>query len=326
MWKKLLIFVLLAIVLVVGGGLAYLYLRKPQAAPPSGRSVPVTPERIARGKYLFEAVADCDGCHSERDFSRFGGPVVAGRRGKGFVFPADMGLPGSVVASNITPDGETGIGAWTDGEKLRAIRDGVSRDGRALFPMMGYPRFRRMSDEDAEALVAYLNTLAPLRNPLPRTSLAFPVSLLIKSEPRPAGIVTHPDRGNRLQYGQYLATLAGCQECHTRTDQGKPVGDPFAGGEEFRFSPQLVAVSANISPDPETGIGRWSEQRFLDTFYQYRPYLKDGAPKAGPERFTVMPWLSFAQMEADDLKAIYAYLMTQPPARNKVETHPGYGR
>jgi len=326
MWKRILGLSLLASIAVAGGGLAFLALRKPAMAPASTKSVPMTAERIARGKYLVEVVAHCEGCHSERDFSRFGGPLVSSGRGKGFVFPADLGLPGSVVAPNITPDRETGVGAWTDGEKIRAIRDGVSRDGHALFPMMGYPRFRNMSDEDVESVAAYLNTLAPVRNPLPRTSLAFPVSLLIKSEPRPAGSVPPPDRNNRAKYGEYLVTLAGCQECHTRTDQGKPVGKPFAGGEEFRLSPEMVAVSANISPDPETGIGRWSEQRFLDAFYRYKGYLASGSPKAGPERFTVMPWLGFAQLEPEDLKAIYTHLMRQPPVTNKVETHPGYGR
>jgi mono/diheme cytochrome c family protein len=326
MLKKILGFGLLAVCLVLGGGLAFLVFRKPAAVPPRAASVAVTPERVTRGKYLFEVVADCDGCHSERDFSRFGGPVVSAGRGKGFVFPDAMGLPGKVVAPNITPDAETGLGAWTDGEKIRAIRDGVSRDGSALFPMMGYPRFRHMSDEDVEAVVAYLNSLPPVRHRLPRTALAFPVSLLVKGEPRPAGSVPPPDRRDTVSYGAYLATLAGCQECHTKMDQGKPVGRPFAGGEEFRFGPTMVAVSANITPDLETGIGAWSEQRFLDTFYQYRTYLAEGSPKAGPERFTVMPWLGFGQMEPGDLKAVYAWLRTQPAVKNKVETHPGYGR
>ncbi len=67
------------------------------------------------------------------------------------MFPAEMGLPGTVVASNITPDPETGIGAWTDGEKLRALREGIGRDGRVLFPMMPYTDYRNLCDEDALA-------------------------------------------------------------------------------------------------------------------------------------------------------------------------------
>jgi hypothetical protein len=101
--------------------------------------VEMTPERVARGEYLFKVAADCGGCHSERDWSKFSAPVVQGGEGKGFVFPPELALPGTVVAPNLTPDPETGLGAWSDGEKIRAIREGISRDGRALFPMMPYP-------------------------------------------------------------------------------------------------------------------------------------------------------------------------------------------
>jgi mono/diheme cytochrome c family protein len=303
------------VALVVAGGASYFYLVKPAAARPANLKVEMSAARIARGKYIF-AVADCDGCHSLRDFTRFAGPVVEHGRGQGFVFPREMGLPGTVAAANITPDKETGIGAWTDGEKLRAIRDGVSRDGRTLFPLMGYTRFRAMSDEDAESLVAYLNTLEPVRNRVPRTAIDFPVSMLIRTAPQPAGRVPRPDRSNRVKYGEYLANIAGCAECHTSDG-----GEAFAGGFEFKF-PGATVVSANITPDVETGIGSWSEEMFVSRFTAYRAYLEKGSPKAGRERFTIMPWLSFAQMEPDDLKAIYAYLRTQPAVAKKVEKHP----
>ena len=77
--------------------------------------------------------------------------------------PPEAGLPGRVAARNITPDKETGIGNWTDGEKIRAIREGIGRDGHALFPMMPYESFRHMSDEDVYSLVAYLNSLPPVK-------------------------------------------------------------------------------------------------------------------------------------------------------------------
>jgi hypothetical protein len=127
-------------------------------ATPSYVFIARTPERLARGKYIF-MLADCEGCHSQRDFSLFGGPTVPGRVGAGSVFPKEMGLPGLVAAPNITPDVETGIGAWTDAEKIRAIREGIDRDGRPLFPMMPYERYRNMSDDDVHALVAYLDSL-----------------------------------------------------------------------------------------------------------------------------------------------------------------------
>ena len=314
-------FLVAAVMITAVGGFSYLYLRKPAMAPPADVKVEITPARVARGKYLYN-LADCDGCHSQRDFSRFDGPVVESGRGRGNVFPPDMGLPGVVVPRNITPDNETGIGNWTDGEKIRAIREGISRDGTALFPMMGYERFRHMSDEDVYSLVAYLNTLTPVRNPAPRSKIVFPVSMLMKGAPQPAGHVPEPDRSNKVKYGEYLVMMAGCMECHTPTKQGKPLqGMTLAGGQEFRF-PGAVVVSANITPDLQTGIGRWCEQDFLDRFYQYKEYAEKGSPQVGPESFTLMPWLNFAQIEPEDLKAIYAFLRTQQPIYHVVDSHP----
>jgi mono/diheme cytochrome c family protein len=303
-------------------GVGYLYVRKPQIEQPPEIAVAATPERLARGKYLYEVVADCDGCHSERDFSRFGGPVVPSGRGKGGVFPPELGLPGKISAPNITPDKETGIGNWSDGEKIRAIRDGIGRDCRALFPMMPYRFLRRMSDHDVESLVAYLNSLRPVRNVVPRSEVDFPASILMKEEPRPAGRVSHPGRGDKAQYGEYLAALGSCMDCHTKEEKGKPVpGMLLAGGREFHF-PGAVVVSANITPDRRTGIGRWTEQDFLERFYQYRDYADHGSPAVGPDSFTLMPWLSLSRMDPEDLKAIYAFLRTQRPVYNPVETHP----
>src|SRR5262252_688689 len=161
-----------AVMITAVGGFSYLYLRTPAMVPPSNITMDITPARLERGKYLFN-LADCDGCHSQRDFSRFGGPVVEGGCGRGNVFPPELGLPGMVAPRNITPDRETGIGSWTDGEKIRAIREGISRDGTPLFPMMGYQRFRHMSDEDVYSLVAYMNTLVPVKNAVPRSKIEF---------------------------------------------------------------------------------------------------------------------------------------------------------
>jgi hypothetical protein len=324
MWKKIALGTLGAIAAAVSLGFGYLYLRKPAVAPPLAIRVEMTPERIERGRFLFQKMADCEGCHSERDFTRFGGPVTPGGLGKGFVFPAELGLPGTVVAPNLTPDMETGLGQWTDGEKIRAIREGISRDGRVLFPMMPYTYFRRMSDEDVQAVVAYLNSLPPVRNALPKTRIDFPVSMLMKSAPQPAGSVASADRGDKLKYGEYLVTLGGCLECHTKQDKGEPLpGMLLAGGREFRM-PMGVVVSANITPDADTGIGKWNEQQFLDKFYQYKDYAAQGSPQVGPEGFTLMPWLNLSQLSPEELGAIFTYLKSQSPVRNAVETHPGY--
>jgi mono/diheme cytochrome c family protein len=324
MWKRILLVLVTVVLLVLGGGLSWLWLRKPAQAQASTIRLDMSPARVARGKYIFESLCDCDGCHSERDFTRFGGPVAPAGRGKGGQFPPEMGLPGTVVAPNITPDVETGLGRWTDGEKIRAIREGVDRDGRALFPMMPYTYYARMSDEDVQALVAFMNTMAPVRNPLPQTRLNFPVNLMIKGVPRPVAAPPAPARGNQVQYGEYLATLAGCVECHSEQVHGQLVaGKQFAGGRVFRM-PFGTVVTANITPDLDTGIGKWTEKHFLEKFGEYREYVKLGPPKAGPDAFTLMPWLSLSQLPEEDLKAIYAYLRQQPPVRNLVDTHPGF--
>lgn len=325
MVKRALLLLGVLVVALVGGGLGFLFLRKPALAAASSLKVPMTPERIARGRFLFQNLADCDGCHSQRDFSRIGGPVVESGRGRGNVMSAMLpDLPGTVVASNITPDPETGIGAWTDGEKIRAIREGVDRGGRALFPMMPYASYRKMSDQDVESLVAYLDSLPAVKNPLPQTKLDFPVSLLIKGEPKPAGRVMAPDPGDRLKHGEYLAALGGCSDCHTPADKGRPVAGKLLAGGRLFASPAGAVVSANITPDLDTGIGRWTERHFVDKFREYKEYAATGSrPAGGPESFTLMPWLAFSQLPDEDLGAIYTYLRTVQPVYNAVETHPG---
>ncbi len=323
LWMKIAGSLAAVVLSVLGGASLYWGVLLPRTAPPSKISVPVTPERLARGEYIFETLADCNGCHSQRDFTRFGGPVVPGRKGMGQEI-AGLKMPGRVVAPNITPDRETGIGAWTDGEKIRAIREGIDREGRVLFPLMPYKNFRNMSDYDVESLVAYLNSLPPAKNKLPQTQIDFPVSLFIRSAPEPVGSVTAPTRGKTVEYGEYLVTIGDCKTCHTQDVRGQLLDQmSFAGGREFR-TPVATVVSANISPDPDTGIGGWSESYFQERFVLQRTYVHNGSPKIGPGQFTLMPWLSFSQMDADDLSAIYKYLQSQPAIKNKVEKHPGF--
>jgi hypothetical protein len=212
--------------------------------------------------------------------------VIERRRGVGTVFPAAMGLPGLVAPPNITPDCETVLGTWTDREKIRAIREGVDRDGRTLFPMMPYESFRHMSDDDVLSLAAYLDSLPPASQAVPQTHVNFPVSVLIKGAAQPARGVASPNRHDPLKYGEYLVRVAGCMEWHTLA---------LSGGETFRVAPGVAVVSTNISPDLQTGIGRWSERDFLDRIYQYRDYADRSSPQVGPESFTLMPWLTKLQ-------------------------------
>jgi mono/diheme cytochrome c family protein len=188
--------------------------------------------------------------------------------------------------------------------------------------MMPYQRFRKMSDEDVYSLVAFLNTLPPVKHAVEPSQVDFPVSVLMKSAAQPAGRVPEPNHKDKLTHGEYLVDLAGCAGCHTPTEKGQPnPGMLFAGGERFAF-PGMVVVSANITPDLQSGIGRWSEQDFLERFQQYREYAEKGSPKSGPENFTIMPWLVFSQLPAEDLRAIYVFLRTRQPVYHAVDSHP----
>ena len=178
--------VLVVLVLVIaGGGLAYLLAKYPDVPPPAEITLPNDPETIARGKYLADHVAMCLDCHSERDFSQFAGPMKPGTSGKGgerFDGPI-AGVPGVIFAPNITP---AGIGAYSDGELLRAVTTGVARDGRALFPMMPYPNYGKLAEDDVKAMLAYVRTLKPIDNQVPARTLDVPVNLMVRTIPQPA--------------------------------------------------------------------------------------------------------------------------------------------
>lgn len=321
MWKKVTGYGVLAVVLAGLLGFAYLYFRKPAMAAASGIKVESSEARIARGKYIF-AAADCDGCHSEHDETRYDSPVPNGKRAAGRLFP-DPALPGRVVASNLTPDRETGIGQWTDGEKIRAIREGIGRDGRVLFPLMPYTNFRYMSDEDVQSLVAYLNTLLPVHNVLPPTKIDFPVSMLIKGAPSPVEAeVKTPDRSNKQLYGEYLVVMGSCETCHTQMGRaGIDTSKRFAGGRRFGAG-QMLVVSANITPDRQTGIGDWTLERFQQRFYKHKEHSGKERVNTDPEKFTVMPWENLSQLPPEDLEAIFIYLQSRPAIENKVDSHP----
>jgi hypothetical protein len=162
-----------------------------------------------------------------------------------------------------------------------------------------------------------------VENRLPNSTVNFPVNLFIKSLPRPAGSVPQPDANNQVEYGAYLTSISGCAFCHTASDEAEP--DPakiLAGGRTF-ITPYATVVSANITPDADTGIGKWTEDQFIEKFYQYKPYVESGPPKIQSSGYTLMPWLSFCQWSREDLAAVFAYLKTCRPIRNAVETHPG---
>lgn len=305
------------LVVVVGGGYIVLHAAYPKVGSAPELKVEITPERLARGEYLANHVTGCIDCHSTRDYTRYAAPMVVGSEGRGGEkFTEEMGLPGNFYAPNITPHH---LGDWTDGELYRAITSGVSKDGRALFPLMPYPDFGKMDKEDIYSIIAYIRTLEPIKSEVPISEPSFPMNLIMRTIPAEPAHAPRPSRSDKLAYGRYLVSAAGCTHCHTPTEKGEPLpGMSFAGGAEFAL-PGGMLRTTNITPDVETGIGSWTEDMFVQRFKMFvdSSYVE---PKIGPNDFqTIMPWLFYAGMEEEDLRAMYAYLRTVKPIKHAVE-------
>lgn len=314
--KKLLLGLVGLVFAVAAGAWAWLALWLPRDIPVSSVTVRVTPERVAWGGYLANQVIGCTYCHSGRDWTLFSAPVVPGQLGAGGqVFDESVGFPGRLVAINLTP---AGIGDWTDGELLRAITGGLSRDGHALFPVMPYDAYRLLRTDDAEAIVAYLRSLAPVpASAAGERRLGFPLNLIANTIPAPA-TPRDVDPADAAAWGEYLATLAGCGFCHTPVDERQRAlpGMQFGGGRPWPVDGVDVR-SSNISPDRDTGIGAWTPEQFIARFRRYQGEA-GRIPVSEVGYNTQMPWTLYADMTDADLAAIFAYLMAQPPVRNAV--------
>jgi len=316
-FKILGILISVVVVLILAG---YIYLNTafPKVDPPKDIKVESSPGRIARGEYLANHVTICMDCHSEHDVTKFSFAIKPGTEGKGGdKFDESFGFPGTIYMKNITP---ASLGSWSDGELIRAITCGVNKDGKALFPIMPYLSYNHLAEEDLYSIVAYVRSLKPIENKVPDTELNFPLNLIVKTIPlqnyAPKEAVS---KSNVLEYGKYLSTIAGCESCHTPTDQGEPLpGMNFAGGEAFTL-PNGTVRSLNITPDTETGIGSWTKEDFIKRFKFYDTDSTRNIPVSPEEFNTVMPWPMFAGMNEEDLSAIYDYLKTVTPVTNRVE-------
>ena len=320
MIKKVLLGAVSLLLTVALVGFAVLYFKPPAQRPATAEKFEATPERLARGEYIVRNVVGCLHCHSESDFGSYGFPPKPERLGAGgnCFNKENVGFPGQVCGQNITSDVETGLGSWTDGEILRAIREGVSRDGRALMPMMPYRLLRNLSDEDGKSIVVYVRTLKPIKNRPPEGFLEFPVNLLVKLAPQPLdGPVPQPDRTQTLEYGKYLAWT--CYDCHTPVnDKMESIADrAFGGGRTFKL-PGLTVTTANLTPHA-TGMGDRTREQFVAMF---KAFEHQGSIKVPMASNTMMPWDAFSGMTEQDLGAIYDYLKTVKPIDNPVERRP----
>jgi hypothetical protein len=313
--KRLLLGLTLFIVFAIIMLLVYLNLMLPGAGAAPQLQVQITPERVERGRYLAHHVMLCADCHSMRDYSRFSGPITGKPfAGGGDEFTEANGLPGNFYAANLTP---YHLGEWTDGEIFRAVTSGVSKDGKALFPVMPYVLYNQSEAEDIYAVIAYLRTLDPVENEVPASKAHFPVNFIMNTMPVKYTYPHKPDANDKIAYGKYMATVSGCIECHTPMKKGKPLWEEaFTGGREFLL-PGGILTTTNLTPDKETGIGMWTEEMFLTRFKVYAdsayvPHELDFMNDFN----TMMPWTLYSRMEEQDLKAIYAYLSSLEP-KNK---------
>jgi Cytochrome C oxidase, cbb3-type, subunit III len=266
-----------------------------------------THERWERGQYIVENLAHCFMCHSQTDEHEL---PVAGRKGAGN--PSLPGMPFTLPVPNITADPETGAGTWTDEQFVRALRDGIGHDGRVLFPVMPYMRFRNMPEEDLASVIVYIRSIPAVKHAVPKASIPEPFRAAIAKPAPPAGPFPNVDMSTAEKRGEYLVTIGNCSACHDSIygDNFEPIpGMAFAGGVKLE-GPWGYVASANLTPHP-SGIPYYDETLFVQT-------IRSGRVKARALK-PIMPWRYYAGLHESDLKDIFAYLRALPPVQHRVD-------
>lgn len=314
---KIIGFAVLSIAGLIGILIGYALIALPNVDKAPDLKVEITPQRVQRGDYLANAVASCMDCHSTRDWTKYSGPLVPGTLGKGGeTFDQKFGFPGAYYSRNITP---FGISRYTDGELYRVITTGVTKEGRAMFPVMPYTHYAKMDPEDIYSLIAYLRTIPSIESTVPESHSDFPMNIIINTIPKQEAPGKMPSPTDKLAYGAYLCNAAGCNECHTREKRGQIIMElQYSGGRDFKFPDGSVVRSSNITPDVNTGIGSWTEEMFINRFKAFGEpgYVAPGVPMGSFN--TLMPWTMYGKMTREDLAAIYTYLHSLPAQVNAV--------
>ena len=275
--------------------------------------VAVTPERVERGKKI--ALLLCANCHRSNETGKLTGKQMTDA-------PKEFG---TIYSQNITQDKTYGIGTWTDGELIYLLRTGIKRDGKYAPPYMA--KLPHLADEDMNAVIAFLRSDDPLvaasatpDHPCEPSFLTkFLCMVAFKPFKMPEGKIDMPDSNNAVQFGKYLVFNLECFTCHSadyKTDNWEvpELSKGYMGGGNKPLDHAgKVIVTQNLTPDNETGIGTWTENRFVNAL-KYGTMENDRAL-----RFPMVPFIYLTDNEA---KAIYAYLRTVPPLKNKVPRSP----
>jgi len=274
----------------------------------AAQGTPSSAAEVARGRYVFGATGGC-GCHTVPK-----GQINAGGRRYDGPF-------GTVYSTNITPDRQTGIGTWTDEQIIAAIRLGRRPNGERLLPVHPFTVFNGMAEEDLRAIVAFLRTTPPVVRANQPKKIAVPLfesvflpAWLAAFAPRETPPPRAPTTG--VTRGEYLVRAVGhCGECHTprtmtmATDNGRFLAGNPKGPED--------QAMPNITPDPDTGIGKWSVEEIAD--YLASGNKPDGDVAGGLMGEVIDGTLAgYKDLAKADRLAIAQYLKTVPPIRNKI--------
>ncbi|MCL6258837.1 cytochrome c [Aquiflexum sp. TKW24L] len=324
MFKKILLGILILLIAVTGVFVSYVLLSwdKIYHIPYPELQVSNDSTVIARGKYLVHGPAHCSNCHvsSVED-------MVSADEGKNIPLkggaPFPLGPLGSLYTANLTPDPNTGIGRYTDGQLFRMMRHVVKPNGTATLSIL--MPFWNMADEDLVAVVSYLRSMEPFENPVPQAEWSFmgkAIKVMATSfhpieNPEPPAYA--PPMAATIERGEYLSrSVANCVGCHTERDPMtfEALSPEYSGGFEFEpfpefhiaigEDPELWARSPNITPHPNSALSKFR------TVEEWKARFRQGRIiKISP-----MHWGPFSRMTDQDLEALYLYLNSLEPVEN----------
>ena len=311
---------ILILIVVLGLGAFALYINIkgiPKYTPQDpGTTVQSDTAKIANGRRLADML--CRQCHSN-----LSGDKLTGRN----MTNPSIAQFGTIYSANITQDKQYGIGNYTDGQIMYLLRTGVKRDGNYAPPWM--PKLPHISDYDLQSIIAFLHsgdpwvTAAPVPDtPSAPSFLAKALSnLVFKPLPYPDKPTPLPDTTNPVAWGKYIVTgMLDCYPCHSADFKTINLADPehskgfMGGGNKVGLNMERQEMrSSNLTPDEETGIGKWTEEDFVKA-------IRFGQkPNNQPIR---APMLPYPQLSISEAKAMYAYLMSIPPIHNSITNPP----
>ena len=243
-----------------------------------------------RGDYLVNSILNCGGCHTPRGPGGAEKPFAGGNV---FESPAFK-----VYTSNLTPDKETGLGNWTADQIKNAVMKGVRPDGTVLAAMPSN-YYTVLTQRDADAIVAYLRSLKPIKNAVPTPE--YKVALKVHAPPPAPGKLRR-----KARRGLYLATIGHCMECHSPREKGVSLvaTEMGVGKHEFK-GPWGVSTARNITPDKEKGLGSWTDA-------EIKRAITTGISKNGDKLKPPMGFAAYAKMTDQDMGDLIAYLRTVP--------------